>query len=70
MGVPVEDGLRAMRPDRPRESTGPEERPDPLRLADEGVRDRCVVEEHDTPLAAGDRLEPGLERLDLLVVSA
>ena len=43
----------------------PEERPDRLRLADDRVRDRRVVEEHDALVAARDRLEPLLERLDL-----
>ena len=54
-----------VRADRARQAAGAEEGPDPFRLPDEGVRDRRVVEENQPPLAAGDRLEPGLERVDL-----
>ena len=49
---------------------GADRRPEPrnaqiLRLADDGLDDRRVMEEHEAPVAPGDRLEPGLERVDL-----
>jgi hypothetical protein len=65
MGVAVEDGLGAVRPDRPREPSRAEERPDAFGLTDQRVRDGRVVEEHEPTLAPGDRLEAGLEGLDL-----
>src|SRR5436309_1602446 len=65
MGVSVEDDIRAVHADRPRQTTGSEERPDRLRLADERGRDRRVVQEDDAHVAAGNSLEARLERLHL-----
>ena len=60
----VQHEVGAVSADRSSEPGGAEERPDRLRLADERLGNRRVVEEHDTPVAAGDRLEPRLDRLD------
>ena len=54
-----------MRADRRGQPRRAEEGPDRLRLADERLRDRRVVEQDDPPVAAGDRLEPRLDRLHL-----
>jgi Nucleotidyl transferase of unknown function (DUF2204) len=61
----VEDGIRPVRADRAREPPRAEECPDALRLADERLRHRRVVEEHEPSLAPCDRLQPGLHGLDL-----
>ena len=65
MRMAVEDDVWPMRPDGGCEPARSEERPDALGLADDRVDGRGVVEEDEAPLAAGDRLESGLERLDL-----
>ena len=65
VGVAVQDEVGAVRADRRGEARRAEERPDRLRLADERLRDRGVVEQDDPAVAARDRLEPRLERLDL-----
>ena len=65
VGVPVEDEVGAVRADRGGEAARAEERPDRLGLAVERLADRRVVEQHDAPVAAGDRLEPALDRVRL-----
>jgi hypothetical protein len=65
MRVAVENEVGPVRADRSRQAGGAEERPDRLRLADEGLWHRRVVQEHDAPVTAGDRLQPRLERLHL-----
>ena len=63
--VPVHDEIGPVHPDRAGEASRAEEGPDRLRLAHERLGDGRVVEEDDPLVAAGDRLEPDLERLDL-----
>lgn len=63
--VAVHDEVGAMRADRAGQAPGAEERPDGLRLADERVLNRRVVEEHDPLVAARDLLEAAFERVDL-----
>ena len=46
--VAVEDEVGAVRADRRRQPGRAEEGPDRLRLSDERLRDRCVVEQDDT----------------------
>ncbi len=65
VGVPVDDEVRSMHADGAREPARAEERPDRLGLADDRLRDRRVVEEHDALVTAGDRLEALFEGLDL-----
>ncbi len=65
MRVPVQDEVRPVPADRLRESLRAEHEPEPLRLAEEGVRRRRVVEEPDADAAAGDRAQTGVERLDV-----
>ena len=66
MGMAVEHEVGPVGADRAGEPARAEERPDPLRLADERLRNRGVVEEHDPAMAAGDRLEAFLERGHLI----
>ncbi len=62
VGVTVEHEVGPMSADRACEPARAEERPDALGLADERLGDRCVVEQDDAAVAAGDRLEALLER--------
>src|SRR5687768_16864364 len=62
----MEHRVRPVGADGAGEASGPEERPDPLRLAGQGVARRGVVEEDEAPVAAGDRFEALLEGIDLL----
>ena len=63
--VAVDDEVGPVGADRAREPPRAEERPDRLGLADERVRDRRVVEEHDALVTAVDLDEAALERLHL-----
>ena len=65
VGVAVQDEVGPVLGDRDREPVGAEKREDPLRLALERVRGRCVVEQDDPQVAVADLLQPGGERLDL-----
>ena len=66
MGMAVEHEVGPVGADRTGEPARAEERPDALRLADERLGDRGVVEEDDPAMAAGDRLEALLERGNLV----
>jgi Nucleotidyl transferase of unknown function (DUF2204) len=65
VGVAVYDEVRTVHSDGSGEPPRAQEGPDPLGLADQRVRHRCVVHEDDRPVAAGDGLEPLLEGLHL-----
>jgi hypothetical protein len=62
VGVAVKYEVGTMSADRAREPAGAEERPDALRLPDEGLGNWCVVEQDDAAMAAGDRFQALLER--------
>ncbi|TMM25786.1 MAG: hypothetical protein E6F97_02050 [Actinobacteria bacterium] len=62
----MQHDVRLVLGNRLREAVGAEEGPDPARLALEGRSGRRVVEQDDPVVAAGDCLEPGRERVDLV----
>ena len=65
MRVAVHDEIRPVRPDRRGQPTRAEKGPDRLRLADERVLHRRVVQEDDGLVTAGDLFEAALERFHL-----
>src|SRR5205809_1829300 len=64
--VPVQGDVGPELGDRRGEPLAAEIRPDPLRLAVQGVRGRRVVEQRDADVAVRDLLQRALERVDLL----
>ncbi len=66
VAMAVQDEVRAVLGDRTPEAVAAEKRPDSGRFAFDRGRRRRVVEEHDADRAAGDGVEPPLERLDLV----